>query len=92
MTGINVTTLIEQPSSRPTHRLDVLITVLGILGLALFLGFYDQALPSAALDLELSRDQIARRTTDYMESLGHNLSEYEFALTFDEAWTAPVYL
>ncbi len=91
MTGINVTTLIDQ-SSHPTRRLDILITVLGILGLALFLGFYDQAFPSAALELELSRDQIARRTTDYMESLGHNLSEYEFALTFDEAWTASVYL
>jgi len=79
-------------ADRLTHRLDVLITVLGILGLVLFLGFYDQAFPSAALELELSREQIARRTTDYIESLGHNLSEYEFALTFDEAWAASVYL
>jgi len=79
-------------ADRSTRHLDVLITVLGILGLVLFLGFYDQAFPSAALDLEISREQIAHHATDYMEFLGHNLSEYEFALTFDEAWTASVYL
>jgi len=52
----------------------------------------NQKVKVSVLDLEISREQIAHHATDYMESLGRNLSEYEFALTFDEAWTASVYL
>lgn len=84
--------LAEQPEGNPTWRLDGLVTVLGILGLVLFLAFYDQAFPSAALELELSRAQIAQRASGYMASLGHDLSGYEFVLTFDEAWIESVYL
>lgn len=51
-----------QPTSR---RLDILITLLGLLGLALFLAFYDGAFPSAAIDLELSRAEITQRAQAY---------------------------
>jgi N-acetylglutamate synthase-like GNAT family acetyltransferase len=76
------------------HRrwLDLLLAILGILGLALFLAFYDRAFPSAALDLALSREQIAGRATEYMGGLGYDLSGYETALTFEDAWLASVYL
>ena len=47
-----------QPYSR---RLDILITILGLLGLVLFLALYDDAFPSAAIDLTFSRDEITRR-------------------------------
>ncbi len=72
--------------------LDLLITLLGLLGLALFLAFYDQAFPSAAIDLKFSRDEISRRARAYLEEQGHDLTGYQFALTFDKAWWSSVYL
>lgn len=80
------------PSLRSIKKIDLLLLVLGILGLVLFLVFYDKAFPSAALDLALSREQIAERATDYMSSLGYDLSEYKMALTFDQDRLSSIYL
>lgn len=73
-------------------RLELAITLLGLFGLVLFLIFYDRAFPSAALDLTLSREQIAERAVEYMNGRGYDLSEYESALTFEDAWLPSVYL
>ena len=80
--------------SRPgaSRRLDALITLLGILGLVLFLAFYDQAFPSAAIDLPLARSEILQRARTYLEARGYELQDYESALTFHQAWWASVYL
>jgi ribosomal protein S18 acetylase RimI-like enzyme len=83
----------KEAAARPNNRrLDLILVVLGILGLALFLAFYERAFPSAALDLALSREQIAERATEYMAGLGHDLDGFKSALTFDDAWMASVYL
>jgi ribosomal protein S18 acetylase RimI-like enzyme len=76
------------------HRrwLDFLLVALGSLGLMLFLALYNRAFPSAALDLALSREQIAALATEYMADLGYDLRGYETALTFEDAWLASVYL
>jgi hypothetical protein len=71
---------------------DVALTALGLLGLILFLVLYDQAFPSAALDLTLSREEIAERATAYMSQRGHDLGAYQTALTFEDAWLPSVYL
>jgi ribosomal protein S18 acetylase RimI-like enzyme len=76
----------------PTWRLDIIITLLGLLSLILFLAFYDQAFPSAAIDLDLSRAEIAQRAQDYLEGQGHDLQGYESALSFQQDWNASVYL
>jgi hypothetical protein len=76
----------------PSRRLDLLITLLGLLGMVLFLAFYDRAFPSAALDLKLSRDEIAQRAQAYLKTQGYDLQGYEFALSFGEDWSASVYL
>jgi len=73
-------------------RADVMITVLGLAGLILFLALYDQAFPSAALDLRLSRAEIERRAWTYMQTQGNDLSGYEFALTFGQDGWASIYL
>ncbi len=73
-------------------RPDLAITLLGFLGLVFLLAFYDRAFPSAALDLSLSRSQIAEQAIEYMSGRGCDLSEYESALTFQEAGLASVYL
>jgi membrane protease YdiL (CAAX protease family)/ribosomal protein S18 acetylase RimI-like enzyme len=71
---------------------DLALTVLGLLGLVFFVVFYDEAFPSAALDLTLSREQIAEQATTYMSQRGHDLGAYQTALTFEEAWLPSVYL
>lgn len=81
-----------KPSPAPSWRLDIFITLLGLLGLTLFLVFYDPAFPSAAIDLDLSRAEISQRAQAYLHSQGHNLQGYEFALSFEENWLASVYL
>lgn len=62
-----------QRQSSSTH-LDLLITLLGLLGLTSFLAFYDQAFPSAAIDLKFSRDEIAHRAHVYLEDQGYDLT------------------
>jgi N-acetylglutamate synthase-like GNAT family acetyltransferase len=81
-----------EPARPPSWRLELIITLLGLLGLVLFLAFYDRAFPSAAIDLELSRAEIAQRAEAYLQSLGYDLQGYEFALSFQEDWGASVYL
>ena len=75
-----------------SRRFELLITVLGLLGLALFVLLYDQAFPTAALDLKLSRDEIAQRAQAYMQAQGYDLHGHEFALTFGEDEWASIYL
>lgn len=73
----------------PSRRLELLITLLGLLGLALFLAFYDRAFPSAALDLSLSRAEITQRADRYMAERGYDLAGYKYALTFTgSSWTS----
>jgi hypothetical protein len=71
---------------------DILLVVLGVVGLALFVLLYDRAFPSAALDLKLSRAEIVARARDYMRGQGYDLGGYQFALTFGQEWTSSVYL
>ena len=73
-------------------RLDAAITLLGLLGLALFLAFYDRAFPSAAIDLDLSRGEIAQRAQSYLRGQGYAPQDYEFALSFEQDWWGSVYL
>jgi hypothetical protein len=75
----------RRPISRRTERF---ITLLGLLGLALFLVFYDSAFPSAAIDLALSRAEIAQRARAYLQDQGFEVGGYEFALAFSGDWWA----
>jgi hypothetical protein len=38
--------------------------------------FYNQAFPSAAIDLDLSRAEITQRARDYLEAQGYDLQDY----------------
>ena len=82
----------SQSRQTPSRRLDLLITLLGLLGLVLFVPLYDDAFPSAAIDLSLSRDEITHRAEDYLESRGFDVQGHEFALTFEQAFRGSTYL
>ena len=81
-----------QPYRAPARWMEVLITLLGLLGLGLGLTFYDQAFPSGAIDLRLSRDEIARRAQLYLQAQGFRADDYEFVLDFAEDDWASFYL
>jgi membrane protease YdiL (CAAX protease family) len=72
--------------------LELLITLLGIIGVILFLSFYDRALPSAAIDLKYSRDQISQLAESQLRRFGYSTEGYEFALSFNEDNMASYYL
>ena len=75
-----------QPTSR---RVDLFITLLGLLGLVLFVAFYDRAFPTAAIDLELSRAEIKQHAQDYIEARGYEIKDYKSALTFTgDSWAS----
>jgi membrane protease YdiL (CAAX protease family)/L-amino acid N-acyltransferase YncA len=75
-----------------SRRFDVLLTLAGLVGLVLFLALYNEAFPDAAIDLTLSRAQIAQRADDYLKSQGYDVSGYESVVDFNQNWWASVYL
>jgi membrane protease YdiL (CAAX protease family)/GNAT superfamily N-acetyltransferase len=75
-----------------SRRFDVLLTLFGLLGIALFLLLYDAAFPDAAIDLTLSRDQIAQRANAYLKLQGYDVDGYEFVVDFNQSSWASIYL
>ncbi len=84
-----MTSTVQRLASR---RFDVLLTLAGMVGLVLFLALYNEAFPDAAIDLTLSRDQIAQRADDYLKSQGYDVSSYESVVDFNQNWWASIYL
>ena len=60
--------------------------------MTLFLTFYDRALPSAAIDLKYSRDQISQLAESQLRTFGFSPEGYQFALSFNEDNLASFYL
>ncbi len=75
-----------------SRRFDVLLTLAGILGIVLFLALYNEAFPDAAIDLTLSRDQIAQQANNYLKSQGYDVAAYESVVDFNQNWWSSVYL
>lgn len=74
------------------RRIDLWITIAGLLGAILFFGLYDQAFPAAALDLKLSRSEISRLADETMSDYGYDTSGYKTSLSFSESGMASIYL
>jgi GNAT superfamily N-acetyltransferase len=80
------------PTASPSRRIEIGITLLGFLGLAFFLAFYDRVFPSAAIDLALSGAEITQLARSYLKDQGHDLQGYESALAFEQDSWGAVYL
>ncbi|MFP4394466.1 MAG: CPBP family intramembrane glutamic endopeptidase, partial [Anaerolineales bacterium] len=87
-----MTTSTPGTTQTTSRRTTWIITAAGLLCLALFLAFYDQAFPSAAIDLDRSRAQIRAEAERYVADRGHDVSDYKFALTFTENGWGSIYL
>lgn len=76
----------------PSKRLDLLITLLGLIGAAVFFGMYDRAFPAAALNLKLSRAEVAEQAEKVLSAYAYNASGYKFALIFSQDQMANIYV
>ncbi|MDE2886929.1 MAG: type II CAAX endopeptidase family protein [Gemmatimonadota bacterium] len=70
----------------------LVFVVLGVGGLAVFLNYYTEAIPSASLDFKLSRDEVHREAQGYLENLGYDLAEYQSAQIFSSSQMQQVFL
>ena len=76
------------------HRIPVdrLVTLLGFMGLALFLALYNSAFPAAALHMTRSRAEITRIANQYLVDMGYNPEGYQFTLTFSSDSSSSIFL
>ncbi|MFK8182449.1 MAG: GNAT family N-acetyltransferase [Phormidesmis sp.] len=79
-------------------KLDRLITLLGIAGFVVAIVFGQQVLPSAAIDLSVSRQEIARQGEAYLQDKASptvtaaDLADYKISQRFGESGMASIYL
>jgi hypothetical protein len=69
---------------------DILIVILGIAGAIAFFSFYERALPSASVDVTVSRSQAEQIATEHLNQLGYAPQDYKFVLSFSGA-SSPLY-
>lgn len=68
------------------------LTVLGILGLVLFILFYDQVSPTASIDMRVSRQHVQNLAENYLKDRGFNIQRLQKSIVFDSDELAAVYL
>ena len=82
----------SEPRRLPPLRVELLITLLGLLGWGVFLRYYDQVSPIAAVDLRYDRVEIAQIAEEYVEGRGLDLAGYRRVVTFGSDSMAQIYL
>lgn len=70
----------------------LVFVVLGVGGLAVFLNYYTEAIPSASLDFKLSRGEVHQKAQGYLENLGYDLADYESAQIFSSSQMQQIFL
>jgi GNAT superfamily N-acetyltransferase len=70
-----------------SRRTEILILILGLLGYIVFFSQYDRVFPSAALQLDLSRKEIAEKAQTTLAEYGYDVTDYKFALIFSSGNT-----
>jgi hypothetical protein len=61
---------------------EILIVILGVAGAITFFTLYDRAMPSASVDVTVSRAQAEGIAKDYLAQFGYIPQDYKFALSF----------
>ena len=76
----------------PQLWVEIMITVLGLLGAITFFVFYETAFPNASMDVSISRGQAKQLAGEYLKQLGYSVEDYRFALSFSSDSQAAYYL
>jgi hypothetical protein len=81
-------------TSRPKPKLwvEILITVLGIIGVVVFFALHVTAFPDASVDVSISRAQAKQIAMKQLTQLGYSMDGYQFALSFSSDSSAAYYL
>jgi len=79
-------------SNRTPTRDILLWVVLAVAGLTAFLALYDQAFPTASVDLKITAAQAAQQASDYLQGRGFDVGDYKQVTIFDSDSPAAVYL
>ena len=66
--------------------------ILGALGLACYVQFFDRAIPVASLNFRVDREQAYQAAEAYLHDLGYDLTEYESAQVFSYASVTQIFL
>ncbi|MFL7869075.1 MAG: GNAT family N-acetyltransferase [Anaerolineales bacterium] len=61
---------------------EILIVLLGVAGAITFFSLYDRAMPSASVNVTVSRAQAESIAKDYLTQFGYSPQGYKFALSF----------
>ena len=77
---------------KPQLWMEILITVLGILGVIIFFALYERAYPDASVNVSISRGQAQQAALGYLNRFGYAVEGYEFALSFSSDSQAAIYL
>jgi GNAT superfamily N-acetyltransferase len=82
----------DGPRGLPRIRTELLVTALGLIGWAIFLGYHDRVSPTASLELRHDRGQIAGLAEAYLQERGVDLGDYRRVATFGVDGMAQIYL
>ncbi len=80
------------PTPHSSRRGEIVLLILGLLGFLLFFTQYDRAFPQGALDLKLSRAQVAALAEETLAAYGVDSQAYQSVLTFGQNSSASTYL
>ena len=87
---MNRTFAVARP--KPYSWLDLLIVILGVVGVIVFLALYESAFPDATVDVSISRAQAERIAEDTLRGFGYSVDGYRSALSFSSDNHASYYL
>ena len=71
---------------------DLLLIFLGISGAIIFFLLYDRALPSASVDVSVTRAQVEEIASGYLQEFGYAPDNYKIVLSFSEDRSSLYYL
>jgi len=63
-------------------RSDLILTVLGVLGLTVVVALYQSAFPLALVEMEVTREEAVANATEFVEGLGTELDDFRHAAIF----------
>lgn len=78
------------PSMKKNVKMLKVWVLSGLLGLTIFIGFNQYTFPEATVDIKLSKEEIFRRSEEFIKSQGFETEGYDKAIIFDAC--SPIYL
>ncbi len=73
-------------------RSDLVLTVLGVVGLAVVVSLYQSAFPLALVEMQVTREEAVAKATEFVEGLGAELSDFRHAAIFSGESEALIFL